>query len=426
DFLSCIKEKRLPGDLMDVFNEASCRYYDGCLIVEIHDHRSEVTEIKRVVMKPTAESIWTDVALLSEDWGFTWTEDIALEVEAKILIATEEPLCLDPSIQVTRLSNAVEYATMPKKLKKKLKWNSVEREQKLAKQAESMRLLTLKDKRAKRTFPFEPSFSKISYLQDWRAKKQKSNAEPLPSIDLKKGKGRKALLEPVTLSDGKKCVRTLRFERSEGEQKVYTLINIYLLNGQYDGVLRWGTAYDTSIDGGNIKFNLGPEHLMEAYITQVKSTYGQFNNLISDHTTANMIPPSPNNRMTPPTALQLQQLQVQQNRALQAKMAMLTPQQRALFAQQQQQQAAQQAAQQVTQQASQQPQAQQLQTQVQSQAQPQPQPQQQINHAINQAHLQAQIQAQQQQQQNTQQQQQVMNQPQLPSTAHSTPSQSHI
>lgn len=62
----------------------------GCLIVEIHDHRSEVTEIKRVVMKPTAESIWTDVALLSEDWGFTWTEDIALEVEAKILVKLKD------------------------------------------------------------------------------------------------------------------------------------------------------------------------------------------------------------------------------------------------------------------------------------------------------------------------------------------------
>ncbi|RCH81809.1 Transcription factor spt20, partial [Rhizopus azygosporus] len=250
DFLLCIKERRLPGDLMDVFNEASCRYYDGCLIVEIHDHRSESIEIKRVVMRPTAESIWTDVALLSEDWGFPWTEDVALEVEAKILVAAEEPLCLDPSIQVTRVSNAIEYVSTPKKVKKKLKWNSVEREQKLAKQAEHLRLMTLKDNRAKRPFPFEPSFSKISYLQDWRSKKQKANAEPLPAIDVKKGKGRKSLLEPITLPDGRKCVRSIRFERPEGDKKIYTLINIYLLNGHYDGVFRWGTAYDTSLNGG--------------------------------------------------------------------------------------------------------------------------------------------------------------------------------
>lgn len=120
DFLTCIKDKRLPGDLMDVFNEASCRYYNGkdkirqdyvkreevliellrlgCLIVEIHDHRSTDTEnknpqtdsdnkMKRIVMKPTAESIWTDISLLSEEWGVPWTEDIALEVEAQILVS---------------------------------------------------------------------------------------------------------------------------------------------------------------------------------------------------------------------------------------------------------------------------------------------------------------------------------------------------
>lgn len=62
----------------------------GCLIVEVHDHRLEATEIKRVVMKPTAESIWTDVALLSEDWGLPWTEEIALEVEAQILVSSHQ------------------------------------------------------------------------------------------------------------------------------------------------------------------------------------------------------------------------------------------------------------------------------------------------------------------------------------------------
>lgn len=60
----------------------------GCLIVEIHDHREPdlETTTKRIVMKPTAESIWTDITLLSEQWGFTWTEDIALQVEAQILV----------------------------------------------------------------------------------------------------------------------------------------------------------------------------------------------------------------------------------------------------------------------------------------------------------------------------------------------------
>ena len=62
----------------------------GCLIVEIHDHRKTKQQdepvIKRVAMRPTAESLWTDILLLNEDWGFPWTEDIALEVESKVLV----------------------------------------------------------------------------------------------------------------------------------------------------------------------------------------------------------------------------------------------------------------------------------------------------------------------------------------------------
>lgn len=166
---------------MDVFNEAECRFYEGkltCtlqrqikmtnlailgrLIVEIHDHRRSKNPqnapeiVKRVVMQPTAESLWTDVKLLNEKWGHPWTEDIALEVESRLLVATEEPLCLDPTVQVTRLSNALENSIGQKRVKKKQKWNSLEREQKQAKKAENDKLMTLMDRRSKRSFPFEP------------------------------------------------------------------------------------------------------------------------------------------------------------------------------------------------------------------------------------------------------------------------------
>ncbi|KAI8142779.1 Spt20 family-domain-containing protein [Fennellomyces sp. T-0311] len=320
DFLACIKEKRLPPDLMDVFDEAACRYYEGCLIVEIHDHRkakkqqqNEEPVIKRVAMRPTAESLWTDILLLNEEWGFPWTEDIALEVESKVLLATEEPLCLDPSFHVTRVSNAIEYASGHRKVKRKQKWNSLEREQKLAKKAENNKMMTLMDKRAKRTFPFEPSFGKISFLHDWRAKRQKLDNEPLPSVETKKKGGRKVLLEPPILPDGRKCVRTVRFERSEGEKTVYTVVDLYVQNNEYDGVFRWGTAYDTSINGGNIEFKLGPEYLMEAYIVHLKTTYGQFNVLKCDNNLANPVPRSPSvtNRLNTMSQQQQQQYNFQ-------------------------------------------------------------------------------------------------------------------
>lgn len=35
--------------------------------------------------------------------------------------------------------------------------------------------------------------------------------------------------------------------------KVYTVVNLYSQNGIYDGIFRWGTVNDTSLNGGNIE-----------------------------------------------------------------------------------------------------------------------------------------------------------------------------
>jgi hypothetical protein len=52
---------------------------------------------------------------------------------------------LDPSFQVSRISNALQFTTGHRKIKRKMKYNSVEREQKLAKKAENNKLMTLMD-----------------------------------------------------------------------------------------------------------------------------------------------------------------------------------------------------------------------------------------------------------------------------------------
>lgn len=38
-FLDCIRAQRVPVGLLDVFSEANVPFRDGCLVVEIHDHR---------------------------------------------------------------------------------------------------------------------------------------------------------------------------------------------------------------------------------------------------------------------------------------------------------------------------------------------------------------------------------------------------
>ncbi|WAR60455.1 hypothetical protein PtB15_9B394 [Puccinia triticina] len=39
-WMDCIREQKMPNELLDVLDELGIRFYDGCLIVEVHDHRS--------------------------------------------------------------------------------------------------------------------------------------------------------------------------------------------------------------------------------------------------------------------------------------------------------------------------------------------------------------------------------------------------
>ena len=44
-------------------------------------------------------------------------------------------------------------------------------------------------------------------------------------------------------TNGSNCIET-----------VYTVVDLYMQNNEYDGVFRWGTAFDTSVNGGNIEY----------------------------------------------------------------------------------------------------------------------------------------------------------------------------
>jgi hypothetical protein len=46
----------------------------------------EKPEKSRVVLRPTVESLWGDIRSLNQKFGGTWTDQEALEVEARILV----------------------------------------------------------------------------------------------------------------------------------------------------------------------------------------------------------------------------------------------------------------------------------------------------------------------------------------------------
>ncbi|CED85445.1 Transcription factor Spt20 [Phaffia rhodozyma] len=167
-FLESIRAQQIPHDLLPYLPSPQIPYYDGCLIVELIDHRptanvhpsvaaasSDATgsakppsdsSLKpegqpatnvppvpppapplayhgpggkgpppiRVVLHPTPASLWSDVCAMSEDVGQgSWDDWDVLQLEARIVAATAPPLYLGTSFYGTRVANASIAQTSP-------------------------------------------------------------------------------------------------------------------------------------------------------------------------------------------------------------------------------------------------------------------------------------------------------------------------
>ena len=80
-------------------DEASVEYRcAGCMIVELLDYRPqkfkepalEKPERTRVVLHPNSETLWADICLLNQKAGYQWTDQDALEIEARLLVSLEK------------------------------------------------------------------------------------------------------------------------------------------------------------------------------------------------------------------------------------------------------------------------------------------------------------------------------------------------
>jgi transcription factor SPT20 len=145
-FLEAVRAQTIPQDLIPTLAAANVPYYDGCLIVELVDHRpkplppscasnaalavslssssipndlttvgtsSEASSSKppplppstaastsaltstgrsssapvRIVLHPSPGSVWTDVCMMNEEMGGNWDDFDALQLEARILVS---------------------------------------------------------------------------------------------------------------------------------------------------------------------------------------------------------------------------------------------------------------------------------------------------------------------------------------------------
>ncbi|OLL23574.1 SAGA complex subunit spt20 [Neolecta irregularis DAH-3] len=174
----------IPADLVEVFRDGHVRYYDGCLIVEIVDHRAtaqaesrtltngncNTDKTYRTLLRPTAESIWIDLCLLSETSGGRLNDNMAIQMEAEILAATV-PLILDPAPS-SGVANAIH---------RKLR-TSLPPYRRKSRQEPSKAVLPVDDiplsVEEKAKPEFQATFHRLGFIHNWRRQKAQN---PPPS-----------------------------------------------------------------------------------------------------------------------------------------------------------------------------------------------------------------------------------------------------
>ncbi|KFV42689.1 Transcription factor SPT20, partial [Tyto alba] len=89
-------------------------FHCGCVIAEIRDYRqsgnmkSPTYQSKHILLRPTMQTLICDVHSITSD-NHKWTQEDKLLLESQLILATAEPLCLDPSIAVTCTTNRLLY-----------------------------------------------------------------------------------------------------------------------------------------------------------------------------------------------------------------------------------------------------------------------------------------------------------------------------
>ncbi|KAJ1961052.1 Transcription factor spt20, partial [Dispira parvispora] len=267
--------------------------------------------VSRKLLKPGSDSVWAELCLFSRNQDKPLTEEEALELEAQLLVATEEPLCLDPSVQVTRISNATEFVSRPQiPPTKRRKFNSIEIEAEEAARKENHAVMLMMDDR--HHDDFQPSFNRLLFIQEWRKLQLSNRTKPPPPVveqpiattissspvTSKKSKSKKGRLGTPDGGSGSRStapliqsqalvyepMRTLRFEQTINDKKRYTVLHVYhsRQSATFKCVLREGDVPDTSINGTSQEFTLDNQMVLDTYITNFIFFYGMQNRLVFD------------------------------------------------------------------------------------------------------------------------------------------------
>ncbi|XP_064827444.1 transcription factor SPT20 homolog isoform X4 [Oncorhynchus masou masou] len=171
--LEYLDAEELPPILVDLLEKSQVNiFHCGCVVAEVRDYRQSGNtkmpsfQSRHVLLRPTMQTLICDVHAMTSD-HHKWTQDDKFQLESQLLLATADPLCLDPSLSVTCTANHLLYN------KQKMNTHSMKRCFKRHSRAALNRQQELS------YLPMPPQLRLYDYLQ--RRKERK----PAPSIDLK-------------------------------------------------------------------------------------------------------------------------------------------------------------------------------------------------------------------------------------------------
>uniref|UniRef100_A0A8C2FP35 SPT20 homolog, SAGA complex component n=1 Tax=Cyprinus carpio TaxID=7962 RepID=A0A8C2FP35_CYPCA len=174
ELLEYLDAEELPPILVDLLEKSQVNiFHCGCVIAEVRDYRQSgnvkmpTYQSRHILLRPTMQTLICDVHAMTSD-HHKWTQDDKLQLESQLILATAEPLCLDPSISVSCTTNRLLYN------KQKMNTRSMKRCFRRHSQAALNRQQEMMSH-----CPALPQLQLLDYLQ--RRKERK----PAPSIDLK-------------------------------------------------------------------------------------------------------------------------------------------------------------------------------------------------------------------------------------------------
>ncbi|CAG8632464.1 1544_t:CDS:2 [Cetraspora pellucida] len=159
-----VYDKRIEFRNVDGTSELNVKqykFYNGCVVVEFLDHRSEPKcNGKRSMLRHNQSSIWDEILRLNQETDGSWTHEQAIQ----LALYPQLDLDLDPMLRRDQAANDTYIKPTHRKLKKKKrKLNSYEVELEDAKRVKLEKMMFMMDDRVGKEFV--PKYNQIKYFR---------------------------------------------------------------------------------------------------------------------------------------------------------------------------------------------------------------------------------------------------------------------